>query len=230
MKNEKILIFGAHPDDIEIGMGGFISSNSEKYDIIMCDLTQGEMGSNGTIEIRMDEAKKSQKVLGAIERINMKFEDRNIVVKLERIKDIADTIRKYQPKIVFAPYYKDYHPDHENCSKLIREAIHMSGLVKYSSKFKKFRPEKFIYYYINDIENANFYFDISDSFEKKIEALRCHRSQFSISENTVETYLNSNFIEKIVTRDKYYGDQCGVNYCEAFQKVGSILIKDIENL
>jgi bacillithiol biosynthesis deacetylase BshB1 len=226
LKRNIILIFGAHPDDIEIGMGGFIADNKDS-EIIMCDLTLGEMGSNGNIEIREKEALKSQSVLNVKERINLSMADRNIIVDKKNIEIVSNVIRKYKPKIVFAPYPKDYHPDHENCSKLVREAVHLAGLIKFKSNYEKHRPDSFIYYYINDIENQNFYYNISEVIEKKIEALSCHESQFGNDGKSVKTYLNNDFIDKIVTRDKYYGNKCGVNYCETFHKVGAILVNNI---
>lgn len=226
MKKGNILIFGAHPDDIEIGMAGFISDNRD-CKIILCDFTEGEMGSNGSPEIRNEEAINSMRVLNVEERINLKIPDRNILIDRVNIEMVANVIRKYKAEIVFAPYPKDYHPDHENCSKVVREAIHLSGLVKFESEYEKHRPNSFIYYYINDIVDQNFYYDISAVIDDKVEALSCHKSQFSNSPDSIKTYLNNDFIGKILTRDKYFGNKFGVEYCEAFHKVGEILVRSI---
>lgn len=227
---EKIdyMFIGIHPDDIEIGCGATVKKLSQKYNVMMVDLTAGEMGSNGNREIRLKESQNASAILGAICRINLELEDTNLSDDENTIKEIVNLIRKYRPKNIVYPYKKDYHPDHEYGSRLIKKSIFKSGLIKYKSDFEKYRPIKTYCYYINDIENPSFFMDVSEVYDKKIEALKAHESQFSISENANKTYLNSGFIEKIEKRDSYFGSISDCKYAEALYYEKAILIDNLE--
>ncbi|MEH7899796.1 bacillithiol biosynthesis deacetylase BshB1, partial [Bacillus pumilus] len=113
MKRLDILAFGAHSDDVEIGMGGTIAKYVKKGSRVgICDLTQAELSSNGTVESRQEEAKAAAAILGVSTRIQLTLPDRGLYVNDEAMKDIAGVIRTYKPKLIFAPYHQDRHPDH----------------------------------------------------------------------------------------------------------------------
>lgn len=212
-----ILAFGIHPDDLEIGIFGTLANEVQLgRKIILVDLTAGEMGSNGNVKIREEESQRAAKKLGAVLRYQMGFNDRGLKIDDTSIFHLTEVIRKHKPKLVLYPYYKDYHPDHENGSKLIKEAIHMASLVKYSnSSLPPHKIDRSAMYYINDIEHPNGYVDISESMALKIECLKCHASQFELNDGAVATYLNQSFIEKIVHRDAYFGSLCNCEYAES---------------
>lgn len=210
-----LLVFGAHPDDIEIGISGTIAKYTQSgKNVIAVDLTAGEMGSNGNVEIRYFESQRASEILGLSKRINLGIPDRKIYLNDINLKKVIEVIRKYKPKIIFYPFKKDYHPDHEAAHILIREAIHSSGLIKFETGQDRFRPEKSYCYYINDVADENLYVDISDVYETKIGALNCHESQFLKKENTVSTYLNNDFINSVKIRDRYWGTKCGCKFAE----------------
>jgi bacillithiol biosynthesis deacetylase BshB1 len=124
-----ILAFGAHADDVEIGMGGSIAKLAAHGKRIgICDLTDADLSSNGTIELRKQEAKKAAEILGVTERLSLGLPDRGLLLREEFIREIASVIRRFRPQIVFAPYFEDRHPDHGNCARLVEEAVFSAGI------------------------------------------------------------------------------------------------------
>lgn len=129
MKLESWLAFGAHSDDVEIGMSGSIATHTANGGrVTICDLTQAELSSNGTVERRKEEAKNVTAVLGVTERLNLGLPDRGLFLKEEYIASIVSVIRNVKPDSIFVPYPKDRHPDHGNCSKLVEEAAFSAGV------------------------------------------------------------------------------------------------------
>lgn len=215
-----ILAFGVHPDDLEIGIYGTLAKSvTEGKSILMIDLTAGEMGSNGSPEIRKAEAENAAKLIG-VDRMCLGLPDRDIRVEKNQLDQIIRCIRLYQPEWILYPFEKDYHPDHENGSRLIREAIHSSGLIHYKlDNLEPYRPVKTAKYYINDVESPNLYVDISDVIDLKRRALEQHSSQFRRDISSRNTYLNDGFIEKVVSRDAYMGMICKKGYAEALHLI-----------
>lgn len=213
----KILAIGAHPDDIEIGIFGTLARHHELGDeILLCDLTQGEMGSNGTIKERQEEAQAAAQLINA-KRVCLQLPDRGISVNREQIEKVVRLIREEKPDYILYPYHIDYHPDHEATAQLVREAIHSSGLKQfYTGGQQPHRPSRSAQYFINDIGTYNLLIDISEVMDLKIEALMCHKSQFLRSEGSTATYLNNGFIEKVKTRNAYLGSVLShCNFAEA---------------
>lgn len=213
----KILVIGAHPDDLEIGIFGTLAKHSALGDeIVLCDLTQGEMGSNGTVHERFLEAKVAAELIKA-KRVCLKLPDRGIRVEEGQIFKLVQLIREEKPDYILYPFYEDYHPDHEATSHLVKEAIHSSGLKHYiTDGLESHRPSKSAQYFINDIGPYNLLIDISEYMDLKIQALKCHKSQFLRTEGTTATYLNNGFIEKVRTRNAYLGSVMShCNFAEA---------------
>ncbi len=174
------LIFAAHPDDVELSIGGTVAKLTDKgLKVGVIDLTQGEMGTRGTVETRYSEADEASKILQLTLRDNMKLPDGKIRLNEEFVRVVVEQIRKYQPKIIFAPYFVDRHPDHEGAGKIVKEAFFTSGLQKYISKVDGleqnfYRPKK-LYYYMQTYEfSPSFVVDISDYFERKMNAVRAY--------------------------------------------------------
>lgn len=223
---KKILVFGAHPDDCEIGMGGTIHKMSnDGCEIVIVDLTQGEMSSNGDIFSRQRESENSRKILGVKLRVNLNLEDRNIVKNKRSVELVANVIRQTRPDFVFYPNSIDSHPDHVVASDLIQEAIFHSKLKRFASEYKPFHVKHSFKYHINDITSSDFFVDISDDFAKKIEALEAYESQFMARTESESTRLNAGFLEYIESVNKSSGYRCGVIYAEGFIKVEPITLK-----
>lgn len=214
-----ILVFGAHADDAEIGMGGTIAKHTAAGQRVgICDLTEAEMSSNGTVELRRQEAAAASAVLGLSARTNLGLPDRGLQGGREQIEAIVAEIRRWQPRIVFAPYWVDRHPDHIACSKLIEEAVFNAKLRNYMPGLPPVQVEQLIYYYINDVEAVSLIVDVTATYDAKREALRAYRSQFdrTHSADSVTTPLTNGYVERVEARDSLLGQSKGWGYAEGF--------------
>lgn len=137
MYNADVLAFGAHSDDVEIGMGGTIAKFvKQEKKVMICDLTEAELSSNGTVSLRKEEAAEAARILGADKRIQLTLPDRGLIMSDQAIRSIVTIIRTCRPKAVFMPYKKDRHPDHGNAAALVEEAIFSAGIHKYKDEKK----------------------------------------------------------------------------------------------
>ncbi|WP_057914386.1 bacillithiol biosynthesis deacetylase BshB1 [Peribacillus muralis] len=224
--NIDILAFGAHADDVEIGMGGTIAKYVHQgKKIVICDLTKAEMSSNGTVPLRQKEANKAADILG-VKRISLDLPDRGLYMKAEYINQIITVIRKYKPALVFAPFSTDRHPDHGNCAKLVEEAVFSAGVRKYMEEDgqEHHRVKNMYYYMINGFHKPDFVVDITSSLPKKLDSLRAYVSQFEKSDATVDTPLVNGYIETVEARERMFGKEVGVTYAEGFLTKKPLLI------
>ncbi len=216
------LVFGAHPDDAELSIGGTIAKltkNGIKVGVI--DMTQGEMGTRGTIETRYAEAEEASKILSLTLRENLKLPDGQIKQKDEYVKKVVEKIRQYQPTIIFAPYFVDRHPDHEGAGRIVKEAMFCSGLHKYVTEFtgkiqEAYRPKK-LYYFMQTYEfKPTMIIDISDTFETKMESVKAYSTQFyNPNSNEPETFISQkDFLEYLAARAKVHGFSIQKEYGE----------------
>lgn len=226
-----LLAFGAHPDDVEIGMGATLAKYAaEGYRVGICDLTKAELSSNGTVAIRQEEAKKAADILGLAERIQLDFPDRGLTrVMSEQLAELVSIIRKYEPTLVFSPYHVDRHPDHGACTELVKEAVFNAGIRKYRCKLDlpAFRPNNVHYYFINGYEHPDFVIPVSEFMEKKKQALLAYQSQFVKSEQSVETPLTNGYIPVIEARERLFGKDVGVEYAEGFMTSKTMVVSDL---
>jgi bacillithiol biosynthesis deacetylase BshB1 len=214
-----LLVFGPHPDDLEIGVGGIVARHAALgFSVGLCDLTAGEMGSNGTVETRLKESEAARKVLGAAWRENLRWPDRQIGKDPAHLDDAVRLIRRHRPRVVAAPYGIDRHPDHAAASAVVTEAVFNSGLRKYGAGGALGEPWKIewiCYYFINDGAAPSFLVDVSEYYERKRQALDCHASQFQPGPNAVGTRLNSPLFRQLVeSRDAQFGARAGVTWAE----------------
>ncbi len=224
--NLDILIFAAHPDDAELGMGGTIAKlirQNKKVGII--DLTEGELGTRGTKETRKEEAAEAGKVLNITLRENLAIEDGNVQVNKENTNKLIQQIRKYKPKVIFGPYFHDRHPDHIEASKLVKRAMFLSGLTKIKTTLdsveqESFRPKKLFYYMLTYEYEPTFVVDISDTFQTKMESVKAFKTQFHVEGVTIfdpSTYIsNPEFMKFQEARAKSFGFKIKKEYGEAF--------------
>ena len=213
-----LLAIGPHPDDIEIGIGGIVAKHAALgHRVGLCDLTAGEMGSNGTVEERLAEAEAARAVLGAAWRVNLRLPDRAIGSSPDHQRLVAGLVRSARPKVVAIPYWSDRHPDHVAASHLLTEGVFSAGLRRYQADGDAWKPESICYYFINDMAAPSFVVDVSAHYETKRRALACHRSQFSATANgSVATRLTApQFQQLIESRDAHLGALLGVAFAEA---------------
>ena len=225
-----LLVFGPHPDDIEIGAGGSVARHARQGARVgLCDLTAGEMGSNGTVEERQQEAEEARAVLGAAWRINLRLPDRALGTHADHARAVASLVRAARPRAVAVPYWSDRHPDHVAASQLLTDAVFNAGLRRYAAEGDAWRPEWVCYYFINDGAAPSFVVDVSDDYETKRRALACHRTQFQPSATgAVQTRLTSvRFAQLIESRDAQFGALAGVSYAEGFVVKEPVIRTDV---
>ena len=233
-----ILAFGAHPDDVELGAAATIAkevSLGKKVGII--DLTQGELGTRGSKELRKTEALRAAKILGVTLRENLKFADGFFVNDKRHQLEVIKLIRKYKPEIVLCNAFEDRHIDHGKGSKLVSDACFLSGLEKIETEFegeiqKKWRP-KLIYHYLQwNNSKPDFVVDISNFMDIKMEAVLAYASQFyDPNSKESETPISSkNFTDSVNYRAKDLGRLIGVEYAEGFTVERLIAIASLDKL
>ncbi|WP_257351783.1 bacillithiol biosynthesis deacetylase BshB1 [Pseudalkalibacillus decolorationis] len=227
MSQLDLLAFGAHPDDVEIGMAGTVIRHSKMgYKCGICDLTLAELSSNGTVELRQEEASEAAKVLRLHTRLNLQLPDRGLQYNSAYVNKIVEIIRTYQPKVVFLPYHEDRHPDHGNCARLVEEALFSAGIKKYQAD-QELPPHKvrdIYYYFINGYEHPSITVDITSVREEKLKCLQAYKSQFTLSEDGVDTPLNNGYLETVLARDTLFGKETGVKLAEGFYIKKPLLI------
>src|SRR5215471_9349748 len=175
-----LLVFGPHPDDAEIGLGGSIARHTaEGHSVGIVDLTAGELSSNGTPDMRRLESDTAAAVLGVACRENLGWPDGGIANTPELVRSAVDTIRRHRPRAVAVPYWKDRHPDHVAASQVLRIAAFRSALRRYENGADPWRPDWVCYYFINDGATPSFVVDVSAHYDRKRAALDCFRSQFT---------------------------------------------------
>jgi bacillithiol biosynthesis deacetylase BshB1 len=212
-----LLVFGPHPDDLEIGLGGAIAKHvALGHRVGLCDLTRGELGTNGTPDERLQESEAARKVLGADWRENLGLPDGDIGGDPSHRRTIVELIRRARPKTIAIPYDRDRHPDHVAASRLLTRAAFLSGLARYSAGGDKWRADWLLYYFINDSTRPSFVVDVSAHYETKRAALACHTSQFTPpSSGVAATRLNTpRFQQLIESRDAQFGALIGVEFAE----------------
>lgn len=219
-----ILAFGAHPDDTELGCGGTIIKQINKgYKVGVVDLTEGQMGSRGSVEDRYKESAKASKIQGLSIRENLKMEDAWFRNDTESQLKIIEMIRKYKPDIILANAISDRHPDHGKGASLVADAAFYSGLIKVETYSEGIKQDawraKSLYHYIQDFHiEPDFVVDISDTWDKKMEAIMAFSSQFyNPNSKEKETAISSkSFLEFIGARAKTLGRPLNAEYAEGF--------------
>lgn len=219
MTKVDLLVFGPHPDDIEIGFGGAVALHAARgLRVGLCDLTRGELGSNGTVAERLVEAEAARAVLGADWRLNFEWPDGGIYESPEHVADVVRLVRASRPEVVAIPYWDDRHPDHRAASETLTRAVFKSGLRRFElpGGLESHRPSRLCYYFINDEAPVSFALDVSSVYDKKRQALDCHRTQFTPSaSDSVATRLTApTFRQLIESRDAHLGARTGVAYAE----------------
>jgi len=237
-----ILAVAAHPDDVELGCSGTLLmeiKNGKKVGIV--DLTQGELGTRGTIETRKAEAEKSAKVMGVSVRENLKMADGFFQNDRTHQLQLVRAIRKYQPEIILGNALEDRHPDHGRAARLIADAAFLSGLQKIETKDEQgkmqaaWRP-KYVFHFIQDRYLVpSFVIDITDVFEDKMASIACFASQFYVNgaedDDEPQSYISTpDFLDSVIARARMMGKRIGVKYGEGFNTEKSIGFQNFDSL
>ena len=227
MTGVDLLAFGPHPDDIEIGLGGTVAKHAALgHAVGLCDLTRGEMSSNGTPEERLREAEQARKVLGAVWRENLALPDRAIGTSPDHIQRVVELIRRVRPRAIAIPYAQDRHPDHQTSAAMLRDAVFNAKLRRFAAAGDPWQPEWVCSYFINDTGPVSFIVDVSAHYDVKRQALACYTSQFTRATGASQTRLNAaTFQQLIESRDAQYGALAGVQFAEGIV-VGEPVVRE----
>ena len=222
--NLDVLVFAAHPDDAELSMGGTIAKlTSQNFKVGLIDFTRGELGTRGSADLRQQEAFQAALALKIAVRENLNIPDGNIERNKQNLIKVIMVIRRFKPKIIFAPYFNDRHPDHIDTSFIVKQAMFSTGLIKIKTFDKEvaqqaFRPSKLFYYMQTFTFEPSFIVDVRSCFEMKMKAINSYSSQFFNPKSTEpETFISKpGFIQYIESRAQFYGFQIGKQYGEPF--------------
>jgi bacillithiol biosynthesis deacetylase BshB1 len=214
-----VLAFGAHPDDLELAMGGtLIKLKSLGYRVGMVDLTRGERGTRGTAQTREAEAKAALEITGADFRENLDLGDQELADTPERRCAVVECIRRHRPSLVFTHYFYDRHPDHEGAARLVKHAMFLSGAANAEAEGKPHTQKRLLYFFSHWVAEPNLFVDVSDFYAQKIRAAKSYTTQFyDPSSREPATQLSRpEFWDDLDARFRWFGAQIGVKYAEAF--------------
>jgi len=233
VENVDVLTIAAHPDDIELTCSGTLIKMVDKgYSVGILDLTQGEMGTRGTSELRAQEAEAARVVLGARFRERLNFGDSRLTASIENRFALAEQIRAARPKTVILPYWEGRHPDHYMAATLGYEACYAAGLKQLPITGQPHRPKKVLYASMYWEVKPSFLVDITSQWERKLAAINSFASQFAGDlRDITELYPAwSKLIDRITTQCKYFGHLMGVAFAEPFVVKEAMAVDDIVNL
>jgi N-acetylglucosamine malate deacetylase 1 len=215
-----ILAIAAHRDDVELTCAGtLISAVDRGQRVGIVDLTAGEMGTRGSAATRAAEADAAARVMGVATRETLGLPDAGIENSRATREALVEVLRRLRPQVVIAPAPVGRHPDHRVAAELIRDACFLSGLMRYGSGGAAHRPLKLIHAiaYREDYEKPSFVVDISETFERKLAAMRCYGSQFDGATQAGEVFPNGESLYDMVTHQAaHYGALIRRRYGEPF--------------
>jgi bacillithiol biosynthesis deacetylase BshB1 len=236
-----ILAIGVHPDDIELGCSGtIINEIAQGKSVAVLDLTQGELGTRGTIDTRYQEAAAAATIMGVSIRENLKFRDGFFKNDEEHQLALIAAIRKFRPEVILGNVLDDRHPDHGRAGRLIADASYLSGLAKIETigqdgqPQEKWRPKLVLHYLQDWYHEPDLLIDISNVFEQRMKAVEAYSTQFFTSTTGHEgpqTYISTpDFLDSVIARARMLGKRLGVKYAEGFISQKKIGIRTLDAL
>jgi bacillithiol biosynthesis deacetylase BshB1 len=227
-----VLAIAAHPDDVEQTCGGTLLRMAEAgYSTGIIDLTAGDMGTRGTPEQRIGESMAAAKILKAAHRENLWFPDARLENSLAARMTLAVRIRELKPRTVILPYWEGRHPDHYRAAELGYEACFLAGLKKIDQYTEPHRPFKILYSSLYANVKPSFVVDISQQFERRMEALLAYRSQYATMAEGAELFPDEAEIrERLASGARFYGNLIGVKYGEPFVVKETMRVDDIVSM
>lgn len=223
-----ILAFGAHPDDVELSVGGtLLAARARGQSVVIVDLTRGEKGTRGDAVIRAREAAAAAMLLDVREREQLDLPDCGVLLNEESRLRVIASIRRWRPRIVIAPDEEDLHPDHAATGRLVREAAFLAGVGKLGSGAPH-RPRGTLSVFMHQLREPDFIVDISAHFARKREACLAYKSQFHDPASTEpETYIaRPEFFTWWEARARTFGHAIGAEFGEGFLHKGPLRIDD----
>jgi len=216
-----ILAIFAHPDDVELGVGGtLLKMKHLGYKTGALDVTQGEMGTRGTVEGRAAEAVEAASILKLDVRENLNLPDGHVFADDESRAKLVRVLRRLKPKLLLTHQENDPHPDHNHIVQLVRESARLASMFRYDeeSGSEKINVPIIAHNIFSRLVAPSFIVDISDFLDEKMAAIRAHSSQFyDPNSKEPETRLSDkNFLFQLETRSRFFGSYIGVAAGEPF--------------
>ena len=231
MINVEVLAIFAHPDDMELTVGGtLLKMKSLGYRTGALDITGGEMGTRGTSEGRADEAAEAARILKLDLRENLGLADGHVFVDDESRTKLVRILRRLKPKVILTHQYDDPHPDHNHIAQLVRESARLASMRKYDEAFGLERTNVPIVAHnvFSRLLPPSFIVDVSEFLEQKMQSIKAHKSQFYNPESSEpETRLtNAGFLDELENRSRYFGSLIGTAAGEPFYVREALNIDD----
>lgn len=229
----RVLVFGIHPDDVELGCGGTLAVCARRGDdVTIVDLTRGESSSNGTPEVRAAEAQAAAEVLGVTRRVNLGLPDAGVRSEdPEQRRAVTRALREFRPHVVLVPNEDDPHPDHASGGQLIHRAIYLAGIHGYfpdDVATGAFRPRHVLVYSGRNEVRPDVVVDTSEVTDVKRDAIRAHRTQFDRDKGAAATPINADeFLSAVEARDRVAGYRIRARAGEAFQLATPLPLGDL---
>ena len=229
-----VLAIAAHRDDVELNCGGaLLAARDHGRTTAIIDLTAGETGTRGSADIRAAEAAAGATVLGVVSRETLGFPDAGIVNTPETRAQLAVAIRRLRPRIVIAPALVGRHPDHRVAAELVRDACFVAGLARVAPDAPAHRPLKVIHALTHREFDGKptFVVDISEQFERKLEAIKCYASQFDGLTQAGEVYPTGESLYDVIRHQAaHYGSLIRARYGEPYWTSETVRVEDVASL
>lgn len=229
MSEVELLAIGAHPDDVEIFCGGTVAKMVARgHRVAILDLSRGELASNGTPELRAEEARAAAEVLGVLSRDNLGLPDGGIDARDPgQVAALVGALRAWRPRLVLAPVDVERHPDHAEAGRLVERAVFFAGVAGYATETTRHRVDEVLFYPMRVGVAPTFYVDVSGVIAVKRRAIACHASQVGGGPGRVPTMVaDPRSMAALEARERVYGARIGAEYAEAFVAQGAIGIDD----
>ena len=230
-----VLAIAAHRDDAELTCGGTLIRAAEQgHRTGVLDLTRGEMGTRGGPGLRGREAEAAAEVMGLSVRLNAALPDADLRNDHDARERLVTFLRQLRPRVVILPFREGRHPDHRVTSELGRDACYLAGLEKYGPDDRPpHRPHKVVYAlaYREDPVKPTFVVDVSEQFDRKMEAIRCYGSQFDGAEAAGEIFPTGQALYDLVeTQGRHYGSLIRRPFGEPYWTEETLRVSDVTEL
>lgn len=227
-----ILAIAAHRDDVEQTCGGTLLRMAERgYRTGILDLTEGEMGTRGTVEQRAQEASAAAEILQVSERHNAQLPDAGLENSREMKHVVAAWVRRLRPRVVIVPYWEARHPDHARCGEISAEACFWAGLRKLPIDGDPWRPRKLLFSSIYADVRPSFVVDISAQFERRMASLMAYRSQYADQSAGAGLFAaEAATRERIQASARHYGSLIDCEFGEPFIVKEMMSVDDVVRL
>jgi bacillithiol biosynthesis deacetylase BshB1 len=224
-----VLAIAAHPDDIEQTCGGTLLKMAEMgYLTGALDLTAGDMGTRGTPEIRMQEARQAAAILRLAWRDNLQMPDARLENNISLRMTLMGVLRRLKPRTVIIPYWEARHPDHYHASTLAFEASFLAGLRKMDDQTEPHRPHKIIYSSLYANVTPSFVVDITPYFDRRMDSLFAYESQYGETAEGAGLFPKQDEIrDRLRSIARFYGNLIGAKYGEPFIVKETLRVDDV---